>query len=394
MKNNYYYYLLNILINKYEKRFFNYALNIRKITIKFNEKELKDYVSDGSYKYRSSIENAVEELVNQNIIKVIYERGKVIDYIFLNIDQIDKAYEELNKENIIITWQNYLNAINNGTSKLSKSIFYKINSIYNNHQGIKTYLNDYKIIETIIHCIDELENNQIDILLRDFSVKVFDDSKYLENNLSTIRKYYRLVGIDNDDDNETFLKKRHIYKNPISIIIKGNALIKVNQQVIDLSAYNSPLHLYKEGIENITFLNISNNIVTTIENKTTFFDYHEDGLIVFLEGFPNSMAINLLKKINSNLSSIKFNHFGDIDLGGFKIFNYLCEQTNILFNTIHMDIDTLKKYKNKLTRVKDKSYYQELNSLKYLKYVARYSDVIDYMIENEVILEEEILYAQ
>lgn len=391
MKNKYYYDLLEKLISKYERRFLSFSDNVRKITIKFNEKELNDYVSSESYKYRSLIENAVDELVSEKIIDVYYERGKVIDYISLNRNNIDKAYKELNKDNILASWNKYLLSIRNGKSELSQAIYSKINSLYNERRGIKLYFNDYKSIEKIIHCIDEIENNKCDILLRDFSTKVFNDSKYLENNLSTIRKYYNLIDLDNDSD-EVFLEKKHIYKNPISVAIKGDAVIKVNNQIINLKEFGSPLHLYKCAIDNISFLEISSNKVVTIENKTTFFDYTEEGLIIYLAGFPNSMKIDLLKKIAIDLPNTNFYHFGDIDLGGFRIYNYLCEQTGIDFNTKYMDINTLIKYKSKLTRIKDDTYFQNLESLKQLKYVSKYSDVVNYMIENRVVLEQEILY--
>ena len=391
MKNKYYYDLLEKLISKYERRFLSFSDNVRKITIKFNEKELNDYVSSESYKYRSLIENAVDELVSEKIIDVYYERGKVIDYISLNRNNIDKAYKELNKDNILSSWNKYLLSIRNGKSELSQAIYSKINSLYNERRGIKLYFNDYKSIEKIIHCIDEIENNKCDILLRDFSTKVFNDSKYLENNLSTIRKYYNLIDLDSDSD-EVFLEKKHIYKNPISVVIKGDAVIKVNNQIINLKEFGSPLHLYKCAIDNISFLEISSNKVVTIENKTTFFDYTEEGLIIYLAGFPNSMKIDLLKKIAIDLPNTNFYHFGDIDLGGFRIYNYLCEQTGIDFNTKYMDINTLIKYKSKLTRIKDDSYFQNLASLKQLKYVSKYSDVVNYMIENRVVLEQEILY--
>lgn len=391
MKNKYYYDLLEKLISKYERRFLSFSDNVRKITIKFNEKELNDYVSSESYKYRSLIENAVDELVSEKIIDVYYERGKVIDYISLNRNNIDKAYKELNKDNILASWNKYLLSIRNGKSELSQAIYSKINSLYNERRGIKLYFNDYKSIEKIIHCIDEIENNKCDILLRDFSTKVFNDSKYLENNLSTIRKYYNLIDLDNDSD-EVFLEKKHIYKNPISVAIKGDAVIKVNNQIINLKEFGSPLHLYKCAIDNISFLEISSNKVVTIENKTTFFDYTEEGLIIYLAGFPNSMKIDLLKKIAIDLPNTNFYHFGDIDLGGFRIYNYLCEQTGIDFDTKYMDINTLIKYKSKLTRIKDDSYFQNLASLKQLKYVSKYSDVVNYMIENRVVLEQEILY--
>lgn len=391
MKNKYYYDLLEKLISKYERRFLSFSDNVRKITIKFNEKELNDYVSSESYKYRSLIENAVDELVSEKIIDVYYERGKVIDYISLNRNNIDKAYKELNKDNILSSWNKYLLSIRNGKSELSQAIYSKINSLYNERRGIKLYFNDYKSIEKIIHCIDEIENNKCDILLRDFSTKVFNDSKYLENNLSTIRKYYNLIDLDSDSD-EVFLEKKHIYKNPISVVIKGDAVIKVNNQIINLKEFGSPLHLYKCAIDNISFLEISSNKVVTIENKTTFFDYTEEGLIIYLAGFPNSMKIDLLKKIAIDLPNTNFYHFGDIDLGGFRIYNYLCEQTGIDFNTKYMDINTLIKYKSKLTRIKDDTYFQNLESLKQLKYVSKYSDVVNYMIENRVVLEQEILY--
>ena len=87
-------------------------------------------------------------------------------------------------------------------------------------------------------------------------------------------------------------------------------------------------------------------------------------------------------------------HFGDIDAGGFWIHKKLCEQTNINFKLFHMGKEDLKfeGFSNclrQLTELDNKRLERMLDDVVY-------SGCVEYMIKNQVKLEQEIisLYIQ
>jgi len=86
--------------------------------------------------------------------------------------------------------------------------------------------------------------------------------------------------------------------------------------------------------------------VITIENLTTFFRWEEkDALIIYLGGYHNRVRRTLLEKIYREMPEIQYLHFGDIDVGGFEIYEDLCRKTGIPFLPYHMGIEELRMYR-------------------------------------------------
>lgn len=85
--------------------------------------------------------------------------------------------------------------------------------------------------------------------------------------------------------------------------------------------------------------------VITIENLTTFFRCErEDGLIIYLGGYHNTVRRRLLKNIYDIFPEAEYRHFGDIDAGGFEIYRNLKRKTGMPFKTYKMDSETLRTY--------------------------------------------------
>lgn len=96
--NKYIDYILNFLIEKYENSKLSQTgskLNL-KITMKFDNKNFQEYVSEDSYQYEEVIEEAVSFLERKNFIDVIRFNGR-IDRVVLNIDLLKEVYKYLGK---------------------------------------------------------------------------------------------------------------------------------------------------------------------------------------------------------------------------------------------------------------------------------------------------------
>ena len=83
---------------------------------------------------------------------------------------------------------------------------------------------------------------------------------------------------------------------------------------------------------------------------------------------------------------VSFFHFGDIDAGGFYIFEHLRQQTGVDFKPYHMDRETLLQYRRYTKKLTE-------NDRKRLKKLVcgRFKDVIDYMLEHDCKLEQEAI---
>lgn len=131
--------------------------------------------------------------------------------------------------------------------------------------------------------------------------------------------------------------------------------------------------------------------VITIENLTTFFRFkRENSLIIYLGGYHNHIRRLLLQKIYEVFTTARYDHFGDIDAGGFRIYYHLKEKTGIPFNLYKMDLETLKmyeKYGKKLTENDRK----RLKKLKDTKIEESERQCVDHMLKYNVKLEQECI---
>ena len=99
MSNKYEEYILKKLLDKYNKSILSKRESSRniKISMPFDSKNMRDYVSSDSYLYIDAINEAIDNLVNKNFISV--EKDKYYNYIekvTLNIENLKNIYKYLN----------------------------------------------------------------------------------------------------------------------------------------------------------------------------------------------------------------------------------------------------------------------------------------------------------
>lgn len=390
-------YILKKLIKKFENSKLSKEGSVKNIKISFNfdAKNMNDYVSEDSYKYENLIEQAVSFLENKNFIYVHREKERIIK-VGLNILSIDEVYNYLHlvskKENEIL----YRNLINKYSVKgnLVNTFGTLIIDKMDKFKSYKAYFNSKEELHEILIILENLERQTEEISKRNFSAKYLKDSKRLEQIEGKITKIIRecLSVNENDnvnEENHDILINYNIVKNPTFIYIKGHGKFKVNNQELDLTKLNAELILSTNHLKNLEIKELNCKNIVTIENLTTFYEYpSDDNLVIYLGGFHNSIRREFLCKLNSFDNNKKFYHCGDIDAGGFYILNHLIEKTGINFIPIKMDIKTLERY-SKYTKKLTKEDEKRLNDIKSNAKMKNYINVIDYMLEHHVKLEQE-----
>lgn len=366
--------ILTDLLIIYEKRNNNNSNFDNKIKIKLNNKDYPKYFLN-----RDSFDEAINELLAKDLIKCKYLKNEsIIDYIYLNIEKVEQIYDMLGRKNDIdITRNKLLIELSKYDDLFIKELENEILNKIENNKSIKKYCND-NFIDSI-KAIHYLENLEGPCYIRNLSNRIFNDSKKLEQLKNTIISIYQNENI--------FEVKGVLYTTPY-LLIKGDSDVYLNNYLIKLSIIDMPIQIPIDKLELITFKNVSK--VTTIENLTTFYDYNNNGLIIYLGGFPTKSQIEVLNKLKEE--TLKFNHFGDIDYGGFKILDYLMTSLNIKIKSINMDILTLNKYHEYQTQILDNSYLEKLKSLLQSPKLIESYDTINYMIDNKIKLEQESIY--
>lgn len=376
--------------------------------MKFNNKELKEYDIE-NWNVRETINAVVKELSDLNLIDFKwkkYEEENIIDSAWLILDSLNKAYEEVNRK------------------PMADDICDAIDKL----KLLKKTINTRWIIDFVDSCADELlqkkkftkyipENHEIfslvlkalygidkkgedDMLERIFSRKFLGGSKVFEkkvrSRIITIIKDFILSKEELED--EEVLETVGIIKTSEDLLFHGSVIINLNGNVIDFRKFIYGAFMNTNMIKNFTIDSLQVSKVITIENKANYLYYiknvkDDNSLIIYLAGFYSHIKSIFIEKLynylkNKNINA-EFYHWGDIDLGGFRIFVKLRSIIREL-KPLYMNTETLKN-NYKYCDVMDDKYCAKLIKLKNDENYKEFFDVIDYMVGKKVKLEQEAL---
>ena len=386
--------ILGKLLDKYENSA-NYkskgTLN-RKIYFQFNKKSIGDYYDEYDASKKKKIDISCNQLEDDELIKIHWGKGYNNHNILKlelnekNINEIYKIFnrkEKKNKEDRVLELLNNYSSREDCLGEFSNFV----SKMIKNNKSIKKYIDIDNLIECkdIIRGIEEVLNQKEEIFKRNFSIRVYGDSKrfeYIEGNI---------LKIIHEFSKEWSIEEYNILKNYTYVYFKGDIDINMKNSCIKTLDFKGGIAISSKDIDEIKEIKIKSKKLITIENLTSFNNYNEDNGAIYLGGYHNSVRQNLLLKIYESNKEILYYHCGDIDVGGFKILNHLKRKTSIPFIPLNMDIKILREniqYAKELTS-NDK---KELEKMVKDDMYREYYDVLSFMLDNNKKLEQEIVF--
>ncbi|MCH4891153.1 DUF2399 domain-containing protein [Acidaminobacter sp. JC074] len=379
------------LIAKYEKSKAFSGPSNRAITIKASE--IKGY--NDSYDKKHQIHEAVYNLQAKHFISVQwqkYEKNNILEKLILNIDCLDeiyKMYKYESKHTRLDQASDDLLVLEACKWQYKDILISDIKECLNTGRFHRLWPDDKMIRNDMIIFIKSLD--EIDeITERMYSLKYYSDSKYFEKHVRSKAVSILKAYSDLQVEDEELLESIGIVKNPTELFIKGPLRMKLDHE-IDLSVFKYGTSINRETIKHIEWMKVDAKKLMTIENKAVYYEYiktsDDDELVIYLGGFFGKSTRQFLKLLD--VDKVDAYHFGDIDLGGFRIYDYLSKFIKV--KPYKMDVESLM---SKLDYTLDfsKSYEKQLRSYKASNFNTCFSDVIDYMLENHVRLEQEAFY--
>ncbi|WP_159433331.1 Wadjet anti-phage system protein JetD domain-containing protein [Fibrobacter sp. UWEL] len=252
--------------------------------------------------------------------------------------------------------------------------------------------------KVIVKFLDYILNNQQEILERELSIEVAHDSKLWERSYrSQVCKILCESGtfdelasqeLDPKEFEKKILEELNVYPNPSYVHFKGNAKIVFDNGDVVNVLRERPLALPSTALKTITKIEISENVLMTVENLTSFNRVqHDDTFFVYLSGYHNTAKRNFIRLVQQQNASLEFYHFGDIDPDGFLILENLKLKTGIDFKPYCMSVDQLKQYEKYCKPLVENDRIKANGLIKSGKYV----EIAQYMQDNNVKLEQEII---
>ncbi len=391
-------YILNALVDSYENSVLFTGENKVNVTIRFdfNRKNIPAYFDESSLEYEK-IHAVVEMLEVKGFVVAKWKQPGILSKVILRQEALEEVYSYLKRTPKKLQ-------ISDATMRLAQfceqyhtpvcaAFLEYLQERIKNHLPVKEYMDfqDMQAFDRLMVAIHEIETNDMPCYVREFSIRVFQDSKVYEKIHGKVCKVFRQFskGFAEADETE-ILSEYNIYHTPNYVHLKGDFTLFIEDKEIPVRELKQGVGISGEDIDDISLGDISSiRSVMTVENLTSFFRCEKANcLLIYLGGYHNGVRRSLLQKVVQSLPEVKYYHFGDIDAGGFEIYRDLVEKTKIPFEMYQMDLETLQKYeeygkpltpnnRKSLERTKERTTDKGLVAL------------IDYMLERGVKLEQE-----
>ena len=251
---------------------------------------------------------------------------------------------------------------------------------------------DYEQLADIWKALAFIVDNKRFLYLREASMLIYGSSKYFEENTlkrvcHILRAYYHAPCGDHEIDDE-ILERFQIAREQPKLYIKGDVQLIYSGRVLDLSMLPDGVALNPKHLPDSVRINCAR--LMTVENWTSYQRLQEmDTCYIYLGGYANRWQRDFLQNLYDENFNLTYLHFGDLDAGGFYIYEHLCRLTGIPFMLYKMSLAELQNPKyaaclQPLTEI-------DRQRLQALAEKAKFSAIAKYMLEQNVKLEQEII---
>lgn len=249
-------------------------------------------------------------------------------------------------------------------------------------------------IEDMLKALVLIENNERELFLREASMLLYGDSKQLEENVlhlvcRALREYQGRTCRKDELDDE-ILEDYHIVRERQKFCLKGDITVRIAGKELELGTFADGVEFFADEFNHLEWIHIHTPHFMTVENRTSWLRLKiPDTTLFYLGGYSSRSQRDFLKKVFSDNPKLTFWHFGDIDAGGLYIHEHLCRVTGIPFKLYRMSRKEL-----------DDPYFQaclrpltqqDRIRLKSLEKQEAYRELVTYMLERNVKLEQEIV---
>ena len=382
--------ILISLMDKYERSKVSDGNNQIRISVKLaTNKIFPKYLDNEAFELREKVNDVIEELISKGWIVAkrssnhtysditLPQNENILSQIYLFLGREKKSDRRQRLTEIFTTF------MGGGDGTVEKYCKKQLENLEQN-KAVELFDGDYEELTSILACCIALKKLPQEMYYRNFSVMQFGDSKkfeLLQGKISSL-----LFKYGEFSEKESVFDELGLLKTPSYIHIKGNvSIFWEDGKCLDAAGLNGGIGISTADVKKIVSVKIQDKKIVTIENLTSFFSFSGDGVCaVYLGGFCNHLRRDFLMKVYRSEPKKEYFHFGDIDAGGFYIFENLCEKTGIPFQPLSMDVDTLRCYK---------TYWKGLtkNDIARLQKIKSpvFQEVISYMLEHNCKLEQE-----
>jgi len=406
-------YLLQNLLTRYEgSQAFKAGNYSRRVMLcpqeehRINEK-LED--SDEKQAFLQSLQELKEAaVIDYSWVK--YEDGNLVDRIWLNFEQIPKAYHLAGKVALAAELEQCRQAIDTALSIVRAEwardyLEQQRERVINKKILPRSYKRGSgKAFFDLLKLLEGLEQAPAGQLERVFSRSVFGDSKYFEKHLkakllSVLQDYY-----GEERENEELMQIAGLSRYPEVMEFTGDITVKTIVGKIEFRLQTYGAYLNSFLIDDILEIDIEMiNHILFIENKANYVWYvmnrrRDDELVIFHGGYYSKAKGEWFRKLIAAAQkceemgcSLTYQHWGDMDLGGMQIFERLKDNLVKDLKPYLMDVETYHRYEKTGKKIKDKKYYEKLEGYLMITKVTEFTELTREILKSGRVVEQEVI---
>lgn len=345
--------MINLLLDKYERSavYQGTAKRSQSVSLTVNKKLFPEYFDLTSMAFEV-INEQMENLAAMHLVTLSF-RGRKPDGILQKIklclepESLSASYRFVSRktrrekeEAVLSVLAGYSETFPSFTSWAAQRI--------RSHESVKRYIDiDHPDqLSDVLYLAGKIRENKEDIFLRRFSIRVFHDSKIAEHEIGSavdiLKKFPddgQAAGLQ-DLTTDEVLEEYNIYRNPSWVMVKGCGAPLSLPMGVGIS--NEDIDKIPWDTKHVPLR------ILTIENLTSFHQWKIDAesrdLVIYLGGYANRARREMLVRLHEMYPDASCAHFGDIDVGGFRIWKNLCRATGLSFTPFLMDAATYLEY--------------------------------------------------
>lgn len=399
--------VLNHLLDQYEQS--KTFLEENKVCQSFSVKITKlfpKYEDDAEYDFFCEINESLKELERWGLVRLTgKKRSGVLEKVFLNKEALTECYEHLQRiprktehQWLEEVWEKAESKFASEDSNLYLPLlryFSAQREKLAKNQKIEYYDGVHRDYEGLLLLVNAVLENKEEIFIRDFSIRLFQDSKRAEQLKSKAQALLFQYG--DFEEKDTVFEECGVVQTPTYVMLKGKGRITLSGQILDLSRMKGDIALSTASFKELEQVEVLGDRVVTVENLTSFHDYSEEGdFVIYLGGFHNKVKREFLCFLYETNKEKEYRHFGDIDAGGFYILEHLKRRTGISFRSLWMDEAVLDRNRHQAKELTQNDQVRLKNLLEMLneqekdgELLEDYRGVLRMMLTEGIKLEQE-----
>jgi len=383
LKEYYRYKILSLLLGKYEasRSFQTGTPGKQRPQFAMERSPLADdYFDEMDHRKREAIHAALDELASAGVVEVTWPRfqeGRRVEKVYLNFAAIPRAYDLAGMEPLaqrLERMRHILAPLADHPWEWVRRWWAEVDGALAARRAAGLDLNDGEGYENLVRVLDALPGLEDSMPERIFSQRVLGDSKAFEQGVK--KRLLSLLKSHGPEEYETdaeYLDSVGLTDNPQMVLAAGPFTFKAGNAVWDAGGLPGGLGLSVHTVRAMEITSVAAPRVLLVENLASYhqvvqkFCLAEAGrrecggeghpaagrpavLAVYTGGFPHrgvKLFLRRLKEYRENPatgSKPPVYHWGDMDYGGIRIYEYIRRNFIPDLRPYLMDVDTYNRY--------------------------------------------------